>query len=227
MNAPTALWRMLMALCLVLQGSAVFAADSKLEQALASDGLQKISVKGIELAYARPGASLANYKQVIVDPVEVSFDNSWKPQRTGSSLPLSNADRERIRTGVARIVHEELVRELQANSGYQVVASPGAGVLRVKPDIFNLYVTAPDTGGPSRSRTYVASAGQMTLVAELLDSQSGQVQARVVDREAARHFAGMTLSSAAENESEARSIAAGWAKTLRAAMDRAHGIGTK
>ena len=33
------------------------------------DGLQKIKVKGIDLAYSRPGASLAGYNKLIIDPV--------------------------------------------------------------------------------------------------------------------------------------------------------------
>ena len=202
-------------------------ADPKLEAALAYGGLQKVAVKGVELVYARPGAKLSTYDKVIVDPVKVSFAESWKPKRSGSSLPFSEQDRDFVRAAVAKIVHEEFVRELTDKSGYQVVTVAGADVLRVKPDIMNLYVTAPEVGDAGRGRTYITSAGQMTLVAELSDSASGQVQARVVDRREAQRFTGMKLSSSAENEAQARTIAAGWAKALRAAMDRAHGIGGK
>ena len=218
---------LMLALCLALPGAAAFGANAKLEEAMSHDGLQKISIKGIDLAYARPGAKLSTYKQVMIDPVQVAFSKSWAPKRTGSSLPLSEADRERIRSGVAKIVHEAFVRELQSNSGYQVVSAPGADVLRVRPDIANLYISAPDTGSPGRSRTYVVSAGEMTLVAELFDSETGQVQARLVDRREARETGRLQLTGAMENADEARSIAAAWAKILRTAMDRAHGIGGK
>jgi hypothetical protein len=211
-----------------LSSAAVLGADAKLEEAMSHDGLQKIKVKGIDLAYARPGAKLSTYKQVILDPVQVSFSKSWDPKRTGSSLPLPEADRERIRSGVAKIVHEEFVRELGANSGYKVVTAAGADVLRVKADIANLYVNAPDTVTAGRSRTYVVNAGEMTLVAELIDSESGQVQARLVDRREARSSSPrMQLSGEMENADEARSAAAAWAKILRNAMDRAHGVGGK
>lgn len=226
-RSAAALRRGLLALCVALPGAAALAADAKVEEAMSHDGLQKISVKGIDLAYARPGAKLSTYKRVMIDPVQVSFSKSWNPKRTGSSLPLAEADREKIRSGVAKIVHEEFVRELQSGSGYQVVSSAGADVLRVKPDIANLYVTAPDTGSAGRSRSYVVSAGEMTLVAELFDSETGQVQARLVDRREARSAGRMQLSSAMENADEARTIAAAWAKILRGAMDRAHGIGGK
>jgi hypothetical protein len=219
--------RALLALCIAASSPGALAADAKLEEAMAQGGLQKINVKGIELAFARPGAKLSAYDKVIVDPVNVTFARDWKPKKTGSSLSLPEEDKERIRSGVAKAVHEEFVRELSSKSTYQVVTSPGPGVLRVKPDIMNLYVSAPDTGGAARSRTYVSSAGRMTLLAELSDSASGEVQARVVDRREAPNNTRMTLSGSVENAAEAREIAAGWARTLRAALDRAHGIGGK
>jgi hypothetical protein len=53
------------------------------------------------------------------------------------------------------------------------------------------------------------------------------VQARLVDRREARETGRLQLTGAMENADEARSIAAAWAKILRMAMDRAHGIGGK
>ena len=46
---------------------------------MARDGLQKTSVRNIDLVYARPGATLAAYKRVKLDPVEVAFSPSWNP----------------------------------------------------------------------------------------------------------------------------------------------------
>ena len=199
-----------------------------LEEALSHDGLEKVSVKGIDLAYARPNAKLSNYKRFMIDPVEVAFSKSYTPPSTGSMIQPSSADRERIRTGVASVVREEFVRELQAAGGYPVVAAPGPDVLRVKAGIANLHLAAPDTAAVGRSRTYVVSAGEMTLVAELIDSESGEVQARLVDRSEARSSGPrVSLSSPMENREEAREIAAAWAKVLRNAVDRAHGMEKK
>ena len=199
-----------------------------LEAAMSQDGLRKISVKGIDLAYAKPGASLASYKRVQIDPVEVAFHKSWDPTRTGSNLKVSSTDREAILNGMAKLVQEEFARELQAKSGYAVTEESGDDVLRVKIDIVNLYVSAPDSGSSTgRSRTYVVSAGEMTLVAELLDSKSGEVIARIVDRREARSTGRVALSGSVYNEGEARSIAAGWARILRKALDNAHAISAK
>jgi hypothetical protein len=203
------------------------AAPASLDEAMSVDGLQKIKVKDIDVAYARPGASLSGYKSVKLDPVEVAFRKDWNPDRTGSRLKLSADDREKIRSGLAKVVHDEFVRELQAKGSYPVVGEAGPDVLRLKVGLVNVYVNAPDTGSPGRSRTYVVSAGEMTLVAELFDSETGQVVARFVDRREARNSGRMEYTNSSLNSGEAQAIASTWARILRRALDRAHGIGSK
>ena len=220
---------MLKAACLlaltVAFTSSPAASNKELDQALSRDGLQKIEVEGLDLAFARPGASLAAYKRVQLEPVAVEFRKSKDPSRTGSAVKLSSEERERIRSNMARVVHEEFVKELEKSSTYQVASGPGADVLRVKPRVLDLYMNAPDVG-PARSRTLVSSAGEMTLVADLADSTSGQVLARVADQRDAGKGGKMYLVNGKVNEEEARKIAAGWAQILRKALDKAHVIGS-
>jgi hypothetical protein len=218
----------LLAVTLALS-SALAATKNEVDAAMSRDGLQKISVKGLDLAYARPGASLAAYKRVKIDPVEVEFDKSWDPERTGSRIKLSSEEREKIKASVAKLVEEEFARAVQKGGTYQIASEPAPDVLRVKVNILNLYVNAPSGGvGAGRSRTYVSSAGKMTLLAELADSASGQMLARVADvREAnATGARRMELADRMMNEDAARQIAAAWAQTLRKALDKARSIGS-
>jgi hypothetical protein len=201
---------------------------AKLEEAMSYDGLEQIKVKGIDIAYARPGATLAGYTKVQIDQIEVAFHKNWDPNRTGSMFKLSADERENIRSGVAKLVHEELVKALQnKKSTYEVVDTAGPDVLRMKAHIINLYVNAPDTLTAGRTRTYTTSAGEMTLVAELYDSESGQVLARIIDRREAQNTGMMMLSNSVVNASEARDIAAAWGRILKDRLDKAHGIGKK
>jgi hypothetical protein len=66
------------------------------------DGLEPITVKGVDAAFARPGASLAQYDQVLLRPVEVAFHKDWaRNMSTGSRFRVSPTDMQRIRTRLA------------------------------------------------------------------------------------------------------------------------------
>lgn len=215
-------------LCSMFVSASVLAASvADIDEAMSHDGLQRIKVKDIDLAYARPGATLAGYKHFILEPVSVAFRKDWAPTRTGSNLPLSAREQERIRTAVATIVAEEFTKELQAKGGYDLVSEPGADVLRIKASIVNLYVNAPDTESAARSRTYTVSAGEMTIFLELHDSGTGELIARVVDRSEARNNGRMTLTTDMTNAWDARDIASSWARVLRKSLDNAQAIGAK
>ncbi len=210
---------------LILFSATAAAQKKELDEAMSYDGLQQIKVKGIDLAYALPGATLAGYKQVMVEPVSVAFAKNWKPTVTGSSRSLSTDDIEKIRSGVAKVVYDEFIEELK-KGGYAVATAPGPDVLDVRPAIVKLYVSAPDVMTAGRSRTYTASAGEMTLVAELADSETGQVIARVLDRYEARNTGAMRMTNSVTNTQEVRIAAGNWAKILRKALDNAKSIGS-
>lgn len=212
---------------IVVATSAIAASNPDLDAAMGYDGLQKITVKGIDIAYARPGASLAVYTKIMIDPIEVAFHKDWNPNRTGSPSKLSKDERENIRSGIAKIVYDAFVKEMQKGGGYQVVDGAGPDVLRVRANIVNVFVTAPDTMTPGRTRVYTVSAGEGTIIAELYDSETGEILARVIDRREARTGGPLRLTNSVVNAQEANLIASSWARILRTRLDAAHGIGKK
>jgi hypothetical protein len=224
MRIPPSL-RYLAVFMLSLAGCVAMAGPKdELAEASSFDGLQEIKVKGIDVAYARPGATLAGYERVMVDPVSVAFDKNWKADKPGTRSTLSPEEQQKIRSDVAKIVEEAFIKEL-GKGGYTVATEPGPDVLRVTPKIIDLYVNAPDVMTPGRSRTYTTSAGRMTLVAELVDSDSGAVIARVLDRREARDTGRMSWSNGVTNAAEADRTATSWAHILRTSLDKAKQIG--
>jgi hypothetical protein len=219
------LLRQLTGLILLFLTATVFAQQAKnLEEAMSYDGLQKINVQGIDMAYALPGATLSGYTKVMVQPVAVRFHKSWKPTVAGSLRGLTANEQQKIRDEVAKVVYNAFVEELK-QGGYSVVTDPGPDVLRVQAAVINLYVTAPDVMTPGRTRVYTASAGEMTLLAELADSETGEIIVRALDRYQARTTGNFQISNGVQNAAEARSAASSWAKILRGALDRAKTIG--
>ena len=182
------------------------------------DGLVRTSVKGIDYAYVRPGSSLAPYRRILLDPVEVAFSKNWDPERTGSRVKLSEEEREKIRADLSSLFMKTFKQEVE-KGGYAVVDGSAPDVLRVTPRLADVYINAPDVMTPGRTRTYVMNAGRMTLVAELRDSETGAILARVADQREAREETTLQLSSGVENSAEARRMIAEWARILRARLD--------
>ncbi len=205
--------------------SSVLAQQGKtLDDVMSYDGLRKIEIAGIDTAYALPGATLSGYKKVMLQPIGIRFHKNWKPTVPGSRRSLNSSELQRIRDNVAECVHDAFVDELK-KGGYAIVSESGDDVLRVHTAIINLYVTAPDVMTAGRTRVYTASAGEMTLLVELADSETGQIIVRMLDRHQARSPANFQLSSSVYNAAEARSAASGWGKILRGELDKAKSIG--
>lgn len=210
-------------LAAMLAGPAHAATQAEFDQAMSHDGLQRVQVRGVSLAYKRAEATLAGYKRVSLDPVEVRFAKNWNPTRAGSRLPLSAADREEIRTGLAKLVREQFEKALTAQGRYPIVTEAAPDVLKLRINIANLYVNAPQAAsGASPSYEFSMSAGEMTLFLELFDSETGQILARVVDRQEGRSPNMARMAGSVSNIAAAEGIAAEWARIMRNALDRAH-----
>ncbi len=72
----------------------------------------------------------------------------------------------------------------------------------------------PDTNSPGMTRTFAASAGQMTLYMELFDGKTGDIIARVIDTQAAGDGGFVQWRNRITNKADARRIMQRWAKLL-------------
>ncbi len=184
------------------------------------DGLVRVNVAGIDQVYAQPKADLSLYNKVLLDPIEVSFRKDWDPKPGGR--PVSAAEKQNIRDGLARVLRQAFTRELDRSGRYQVVAKPADGVLRIRAEIRDLYINAPDVPRAGRIRTYTLSVGEMTLAAELRDAPTGDLIARVIDRKRDPDSVFLELTTKVENVAAAQRAAAQWARILREQLDVAH-----
>jgi len=190
-----------------------------------AEGLSKVTVKGLDVVYARPGATLAGYEKFMLRPITVAFQRGWEKQSApGTRSPIKAADAQKIKDRLSALVREEVIKQL-GEGGYALVGTAGDNVLDVSLSIVNLDVNAPDIKTAGRVETYALSAGEMTLVADLRDSASGDIVMRIFDRTQAReHFQPQRITSV-DNVAEARTAASGWAKALRKELDLAKTVG--
>lgn len=186
------------------------------------EGMKRVDRPGLDAVYLREGASLAKYKKVMLDPVEVSFDKNWDPKRQSSILSQGQVDTQRIRKDLAKLARDVTKRELERKNGHPLVEEPGDDVLRVRAQIVDLYINAPDTRTPG-TRTYVMNAGEMTLVADLYDSQTNALIGHVIDRRRGMDQGpwDLQIANSVTNAAEADRILSIWARRLRSALDNA------
>ncbi len=195
---------------------------SQASEQWSEDGLRKVQVKGMDVVYLRPEVSLAGYRKVWLGPVTVSFRRGWEQSaRIGTRSRVRPEDAQRIRERLTAAVREETLAEL-ARGGYTLVESAGEDVLEVQAAITDLYINAPDLRTAANVEVYAVSAGEMTLVAELRDSLSGEVLVRAYDHARGRESSRPHRIFRSENEQEARAAARAWAETLRKQLDAAN-----
>jgi len=161
-------------------------ADDKLPE-VDSDGLHLVKKSQVRIAYVKPGATLSQYRRVMLLDCYVEFVEDWQRDynmdQVGLSGRVSDKDAERIKKDLAAEFRKVFTDEL-TKKGYPVVEEPAPDVLLLRPALINVDVTAPDTMSASRSRTFVESAGAMTLYMELYDAATETLLARVVDPQA-------------------------------------------
>jgi len=188
------------------------------------DGLVRRPGTRLGAVFVKPDAEIVAYRNVILDPVEVSFARNWDPNRRGGSQAsrLNASDVQAIQAGLAELFRETFRAEL-ARGGYQLVDEAGPDTLRVTAAIVDLYVTAPDTMSAGRSRTYTANSGRMTLVAELRDSVTGEILARAVDARSGRSTGTLDITNRVTNTADARRAMGIWATALRQGLDEMYG----
>jgi hypothetical protein len=188
------------------------------------DGLVLQPGTRLGAVFVKPDAEIASYTSEMLDPVEVSFARNWDPNRGGRSQAsrLNASDITAMKAGLADMFRETFRAEL-ARGGYQIVDEVGPDTLRVTAAIIDLFVSAPSAAQAGRSRTYTANTGRMTLVAELRDSVTGEILARVVDAQSGRSTGTWIASSSVMNNADARRAIGIWASALRQGLDGVSG----
>jgi len=192
--------------------------------AATADGLARRNVPGLDVAFIRPGADLSEYDRIRFGPVSVSFRRNFERDAApGPNKRISETDLQGIRERLGTLLQEEVSRQLAA-AGYDITTAVGHDVLQLDLSVNDLTMAfPPQRQGPDEVMAF--STGEMLLEAEMSDSVSGEMLARVYDLAEGRVTHQMHRIQRGENEREAREIAVAWAKTLHEKIDAARKMG--
>jgi hypothetical protein len=146
-------------------------------------GLVPVRTLNLDEFYVRPNADLAGYRKILIDPARVVFRDDWNKNPNdslGFTRRIAPYEVERITDDTASGLNSAVAQAFKAR-GYEIVASPGPGVLRLTPSVVDLYVNAPDARPAGTAKSFTVDSGEGTLILEARDAVSGTLLSRVVD----------------------------------------------
>jgi hypothetical protein len=179
---------------------------------VSDDGLQRVDVSLFDELYVAPGVSLANYKRVMLDPVEINFKKDWRKRHPD----LSDRDYEVFRGELAKLLREKMVKEL-ADGGYTIAESPDKDVIRLRASVEDADFAGPEPFGDKKTFAYMD--GEMTLRVQGFDGPSGALIARAKDYEEDNETQVLDRADRISAYRNAQRMFSKWAEALRSALD--------
>ncbi|MGA1370729.1 MAG: DUF3313 family protein [Pseudomonadales bacterium] len=185
------------------------------------DGLHLVHDTELQLVYLKPGVDFDQYTSVKLLDCTVSFRRNWQrdQSRMGSSR-VTKMDMDDISRALSKMFGNVMREEIQTSGKLQWVEEVDESTLILRPAIINLDITVPDASmGPGQKGAFSTSAGSMTLYLEIFDGLTGEILARVADRQTERSSR-MTWHDSVTNTADAKRVIKAWAVSLREGMQQ-------
>lgn len=192
---------------------------------ITDDGLVSQQSATFDELYLRPGTSLEQYTSYSLAPCEVSFRKNWRRDQNQQRPDVSNRVTQENEDDIKRSMSgqcDKYLREAMAESSSRKMVSStelSDNVMTLKPSVVDLDIYAPDTDGPGLVRNYTRSFGDMTLVLELADAQTGEVLARAVDKRRGHDRTYLQRTNDLTNKFETDRILRRWSQQVRTSLD--------
>jgi hypothetical protein len=186
------------------------------------DGLYPVDNAIFRQAWADPDVDFSQYNKILPGgaffeyrAVKNKSTTAGRVNSSQSDFYIDDAGREKL----AELTTEVFKEELSKSTRFTVVDEVGPDVLIIRGGLHDIVSKVPpDQMG--RGDIYLSSVGEITLVLEAVDSRSGEVIYRAVERRAAESGGGMAMrSSSVTTLSEVRRLLRRWAKTLTDGLD--------
>ena len=190
------------------------------------DGLTQMDGTIMDAVWAREDIDLTSYSKVMFEGVGVEYRDVSGPysgrggtrtassaRSTGSEFKLDAETKAFFEEEIGKAFKEEVAK----SEVFTIVGEPGPDVLLVRGGLTDVVSNVPpDTMG--RSRIFLDSVGEATLVLEIRSSQSNAIYVRAIDRRAAESHT-MTESTTVTNALEVRRLGRAWGNQLRNGLD--------
>ena len=188
------------------------------------DGLVRIDKGAFKLSWADPDIDFTVYDKIIPGGAHFQFravkkTSSLQSQRSNrTEFWISDKDKLKLEETVGDIFSEEISKTKM----FEVVSEPGPDTMIIRGGLFDIVSRVPPEM-MGQHEIYLSSVGEATLVIEAIDSLSGEVIYRAVERRAAQTASTVVMpSNTVTNWAEIRRWAKHWANRLGKALDSIH-----
>ena len=189
------------------------------------DGLVRVNNSRFQDAWADPEVDFSEYNKVMPGGARFEFRAVSKTagrtslsRGTQSEFWISDANRDKLVDTVSGIFNEELSKA----QGWESAEEAGPDVLIIRGALLDIVsFVPPEMIG--RGEVYLSSVGEATLVVEGIDSMSGEVVFRAVDRRSIESSVDMmTRANSVSTWAEVRRWARRYATRLREGLESVH-----
>jgi hypothetical protein len=191
------------------------------------DGLTRMDGTVLDAVWARTDIDVAGFDKVMFEGLGVEFrpvsgpysgragTTSMSTSRNQTEFPMDEATQQAF----IEEIRGAFLEEMERSDVFQVVEEPGPDVLKLRVGLYDVVSRVPpETIG--RSRVYIDSVGDATLVLEVRESASNAILVRAVDRRAAgQQTTTMTASTPVTNMAEVRRLGRRWGAILSDGLD--------
>ena len=206
---------------MVLAVALLVSATAQGQQDMSFDGLAQVEAGEFKLVYVDPDVDFSVYSKFIAGPATFQFravkkSSSISARRFNQTeFWMSDKDKQKL----ADVVSSTFADELSKSEIFTEVDEPGPDTLIIRGALHDIVCQVPpDMIG--RSEIWLSSVAEATLIIEALDSLSGEVIYRAIERRAAqRPGRQMMMANTVTSWAEIRRLARLWAVRLREAMD--------
>jgi len=189
------------------------------------DGLVRVDNSRFQNAWADPEVDFSQYSKVMPGGARFEFRAVSKTagrttlsRGSQSEFWISEANRDKLVDTVSGVFNEEISKA----QGWESAEEAGPDVLILRGALLDIVsFVPPEMIG--RGEVYLSSVGQATLVVEGIDSMSGEVVFRAVDRRSIESGGDtMTRANSVSTWAEVRRWARRYATRLREGLESVH-----
>ena len=188
------------------------------------DGLVKQEKGRFKLTYVDPDIDFSVYNKYIPGTAQFQFravkktSNMTARRSNQREFWISDADKQKLEDTVSSIFAEELAK----SETFTETNEPGPDTLIIRGALHDIVSQVPPEI-IGRGEIYLSSMGEATLIIEAVDSLSGEVIYRAIERRAAaRPGNQLVVANTVTSWAELRRLARRWASNLRDGMDSIH-----